>query len=264
MHLGIVKANAEPQSSNEKEFKTMCCGIVESGESTRQRAESLRSKTHEDRIACKSFTSMTHSDLVHKFFPMQQAMKIPDGKAAVDKEWKKLETIQAWDLEKTRAKHQVAREMGSPRLASNRRRRTREGSEPACVQAPFFVLGCHTQGGKGELTSCRGTVWSAWCVPPVSRTKGRPGCPQGYVVTTWYGDDNPHLSLPNSQPLSVAVRMCARVTGKTGENGQNSGDGAARSSWTRPSDPGCGDTWASASFGQSASGRKSPMFLFRK
>ena len=36
--------------------------------------------------------------------------------------------------------------------------------------------------------------------------------------------------------------MCARVTSKTGENGQNSGDGAARSSWTRPSVLGSGDT----------------------
>ena len=31
---------------------------------------------------------------------MPQAMKIPDAKAAVDKEWKKLETISAWQLEK--------------------------------------------------------------------------------------------------------------------------------------------------------------------
>ena len=32
---------------------------------------------------------MTHYNLVHKFIPMPQAMKIPDAKAAVDKEWKK-------------------------------------------------------------------------------------------------------------------------------------------------------------------------------
>ena len=35
------------------------------------------------------------------------------------------------------------------------------------------------------------------------------------------------LCLPNSQPLSVAERRCARVTSKAGEHGQNSGDGAA-------------------------------------
>ena len=36
---------------------------------------------------------MTHYNLVHKFSPMPQAMKILDAEAAVDKEWKKLETI---------------------------------------------------------------------------------------------------------------------------------------------------------------------------
>ena len=35
----------------------------------------------------------------------------------------------------------------------------------------------HTQGEKGELTSCRGTVWSAWQKPPVRRKGGRAGLP---------------------------------------------------------------------------------------
>ena len=38
--------------------------------------------------------------MCRKFIPMPQAMKIPDAKAAVDKEWKKLETIPAWNMEK--------------------------------------------------------------------------------------------------------------------------------------------------------------------
>ena len=33
------------------------------------------------------------------------------------------------------------------------------------------------QGGKDELTSCRGTVWSAWQKPPVRRKGGRAGLP---------------------------------------------------------------------------------------
>ena len=37
---------------------------------------------------------------MHIFIPMLQAKKIPDAKAAVDKEWKKLETIPAWDVRK--------------------------------------------------------------------------------------------------------------------------------------------------------------------
>ena len=43
--------------------------------------------------------------LVHKFIPMPQAMKIPAAKAAVDKEWEKLEKISAWNLTKVRRVH---------------------------------------------------------------------------------------------------------------------------------------------------------------
>ena len=46
----------------------------------------MQSKIHEDHIEGKSYTSMTHSTMVHKFIPMPQGMKIPDAKAAVDKE----------------------------------------------------------------------------------------------------------------------------------------------------------------------------------
>ena len=38
-----------------------------------------------------------HYNLVRKFIPMTQAMKIPDAKAAVDKELEKLDTIPAWN-----------------------------------------------------------------------------------------------------------------------------------------------------------------------
>ena len=103
-HSSIVKTNVEQKNGHEKEFKTMCGCMVESHESTRQRAESLQSKAHEDRIAVKGFICMAHYNLVHKFIPMPQAMKIPDAIAAVDEEWKKLETIPAWDLEKVKSK----------------------------------------------------------------------------------------------------------------------------------------------------------------
>ena len=38
---------------------------------------------------------------------MPQAMKIPAAKAAVDKEWEKLENISAWNLTKVRNKSEV-------------------------------------------------------------------------------------------------------------------------------------------------------------
>ena len=40
-------------------------------------------------------------------FPMPQAMKIPAAKAAVDKEWEKLEKILAWNQTKVRSKKEV-------------------------------------------------------------------------------------------------------------------------------------------------------------
>ena len=57
--------------------------------------------------AGKRYNSMTHHNLVHKFIPVPQAMKIPDAKAAVGKEQKRLETIPAWQLDKVKCKKEV-------------------------------------------------------------------------------------------------------------------------------------------------------------
>ena len=43
----------------------------------------------------------------YTIFPIPQAMKIPEAKAAADKEWEKLEKISAWDLAKVRNKSDV-------------------------------------------------------------------------------------------------------------------------------------------------------------
>ena len=66
--------------------QSMHACIVEAHESTRHRLESSLPKDHDDHIAGKGHNSMTHHNFVHKFIPMPQAMKIPDAKAAVDKE----------------------------------------------------------------------------------------------------------------------------------------------------------------------------------
>ena len=63
-----------------------------------------------------------------------------------------------------------------------------------CVCANTFSIGWHTQGWRAEKRPCRGTVLSAWLKPPDRRKEEEPGCPQGYMVATWYGDDSPHLS----------------------------------------------------------------------
>ena len=69
------------------EFKSIFACILEAGESTRLRMEESLPKYHEDHIAGKGDNSLQHYNLVHKFIPMPQAMKIPAAKAAVDKEW---------------------------------------------------------------------------------------------------------------------------------------------------------------------------------
>ena len=74
---------------------------------------------HQDHIAVKGENSLHHYNLVHKFIPLAQAMKIPAAKAAVDKEWEKLEKISAWNLTKVRSKTEVideARTSGAKKL----------------------------------------------------------------------------------------------------------------------------------------------------
>ena len=88
-------------------LKTKLACILEANESTRMRMENSEPSNHEDHIAGKGENSLQHYNLVHKFFLLLQAMKIPAEKAAVDKEWEKLEKISAWNLTKVKSKKQV-------------------------------------------------------------------------------------------------------------------------------------------------------------
>ena len=76
--------------------------ILEADESSRMRMGESLPNHHEDHIAGKGDNSLQHYNLVHKFIPMPQAMKIPAAKAAVDKEWEKLKKISAWNLTKVK------------------------------------------------------------------------------------------------------------------------------------------------------------------
>ena len=62
---------------------------------------------HEDHIAGKENNALQHYNLVHKFIPLPQAIKIPAAKAAVDKERENLEKISAWNLTKIRSEKEV-------------------------------------------------------------------------------------------------------------------------------------------------------------
>ena len=98
-----TKVAAEVTAS-QKVPKTIYGRTVESQDSTRQRVELSLPTKHEDHMASKGFTSMTHHTVVHKFMSMPQAMKIRGAKAAVDKEWKKIDTIPVWQMEKIKSK----------------------------------------------------------------------------------------------------------------------------------------------------------------
>ena len=50
----------------------------------RIRMEGAPHRCHEDHIAGKGMNSLSQYNLVHKFIPMPQAMKIPDAKADVE------------------------------------------------------------------------------------------------------------------------------------------------------------------------------------
>ena len=67
------------------DFKSKFACILEASESTRLRKEESLPNYHEDQIAERGDNSLQHYNLVHKFIPMPQAMKIPAAKAAVDK-----------------------------------------------------------------------------------------------------------------------------------------------------------------------------------
>ena len=91
-------------------IQTKLACILEAGESTRMRMGNSIPHHHEDHIAGKGEISLQHCNLVHKFIPMPQAMNIPAAKAAVDKEWEKLEKFSAWNLTKVRSKKEVIEE----------------------------------------------------------------------------------------------------------------------------------------------------------
>ena len=94
-------------SGESHKIKTKLACVLEADESTRLRMENSMPHYHQDHIAGKGENSLQQYNLVHKFIPMPQAMKIPAAKAVVDKEWEKLEKISAWNLTKVRSKKEV-------------------------------------------------------------------------------------------------------------------------------------------------------------
>ena len=90
-HAVLCKTSKKSQHGETRaktgEFKSKLACLLEASESTRLRVEESLPNYHEDHIVGKGYNSLQHYNLVHKFIPMHQAMKIPAAKAAVDKEW---------------------------------------------------------------------------------------------------------------------------------------------------------------------------------
>ena len=83
-----IMKNCGSGGSDKNKTKLAC--ILEANESTKMRMGNSEPPNHEDHIAGKGENSLQHYNLVHKFIPMPQAMKIPPAKAAVDKLWEKI------------------------------------------------------------------------------------------------------------------------------------------------------------------------------
>ena len=107
MPCKIIKKNKNCGSGASNKIETKLACIQEADESTRMRMGNSIPHHDEDHIAGKGENSLQHYNLVRKCIPMPQAMKIPAAKAAVDKEWEKLEKISAWNLTKVKSKKQV-------------------------------------------------------------------------------------------------------------------------------------------------------------
>ena len=105
--LQAVVSKTEKTKASEAKTRFSC--NTEAHESTGQRIESVTKRIHEEHIAGKGQNSVLHCNFVHNF-PMPQAIRIPDVKAAMGRKWKKLETIPARDVRKVQSKKAVKKE----------------------------------------------------------------------------------------------------------------------------------------------------------
>ena len=93
---------------------------------------------------------MNHYNLAHKFIFMPQAVKSSNAKAAkaaVDKEWKKLDTIQAWQLNKVKSKKEV--HSGGTK---------RQKESPLCHLDG--LMSSDKRGLEPKFQKCKGRPWS--------------------------------------------------------------------------------------------------------
>ena len=92
------------------------------------------------------------------------------------------------------------------------------------VRKPICDLGSHTQGGKDESTSCRGTVQSVWQKPPVRRKGGRARLPKNGKWSP-RGTETTVLTYPGSAPrqkTALGSLSTGSLAGRTPPHGDGS------------------------------------------
>ena len=104
--LGKIIKSKNCGSGASNKIKTKLACTLEASQSTRLRMGESLPTHHEDHVAGIGNNSPQHHNLVHKFIPMPQALKIHAAKAAV-KEWENWRKISAWNLTKVRSKKEV-------------------------------------------------------------------------------------------------------------------------------------------------------------
>ena len=74
--------------------------------------ESLQTKQqqrrpHQDHIADAGYSSTEYQAMVHTPICIKEALRIPDARAALEKEWKKLEDLGAWNYNTVKPRAEV-------------------------------------------------------------------------------------------------------------------------------------------------------------
>ena len=128
--------------------------ILEADESRLRMGNSIPHH-HQDHIAGKGENSLQLYNLVHKFIPMPQAMKIPAAKVAVDKDWEKLEKFSVWNLTKVRSKKEVIDEART---------------KGAKVHFASLMDICHLKNAELETKSTKNTKVELYSVVILSKT----------------------------------------------------------------------------------------------
>ena len=100
MPCKIIKSNKNCGSGESNKVKSKFACILEASESTRLRMGESLPTHHEDHIAGKGDNSLQHYNLVHKIYSYAPSHEIPAAKAAVDREWEKLEKKSAQKQER--------------------------------------------------------------------------------------------------------------------------------------------------------------------